>query len=333
MNYDINYLLSLLSMSDEELIAHLLLVLPTYYDIEDIATDQDNYIYCYGKSTMCLVAHMDTKRENNKMKLRNTNGIIDNKYGILGADDRAGVFGILVLLQTLPKEALPFVLFTNYEENLGVGVEVFCKENIFDHDKINLMIELDREGCNQYVTYYYTMPKQLERYVESFGYVEEIGSYSDVADLTSEYEIPHINVSVGYHHQHTIKEELHLDELELSLKRVHRMLLNPYKVHHTTPSMYVPHNVYGGKYKGVGAVTYYSPKTFTNSYLRTKYNTLKEIFVKNWTITSEHNYSFTASELKLLDDVCTLAYSMMDEGYEAGYAFENAWDALINNEV
>ena len=177
------------------------------------------------------------------------------------------------------------------------------------------------------------MPKQLERYVESYGYVEELGSYSDVADLTAEYEIPHINVSVGYHAQHTNSEELHLDELNLSLHRVFRMLNNPYRVHHVVSSYYTSNILYGGYPSKKGTVTYYPQKVSGNAYLRTKFQYLKDIFIRDWSLGAAQTYAFTATEMKQLDDIMLLAYSLMEEGYHVGHAFEEAWDSILAEET
>jgi hypothetical protein len=95
-----------------------------------------------------------------------------------------------------------------------------------DSSKINLMVEIDREGVSQYVTYH-TIDKKVDDYVTSFGFHEKTGCYSDIMDLTDYYMVPSVNVSAGYYNQHSSREFLVLDELNLTCSRIIKMLDNP----------------------------------------------------------------------------------------------------------
>ena len=100
----------------------------------DIYTDDDNYIFAVPKKAsnhIMLVSHMDTVKRG-KVKLIENNGIVTNAHGVLGADDRAGVFAILEIANKCIKggQPLPYLLFTNYEECGGLGVKQFCKDRI-----------------------------------------------------------------------------------------------------------------------------------------------------------------------------------------------------------
>lgn len=182
-----------------------------YYDIY---TDDDNYIFAVPKQAsnhIMLVSHMDTVKRSSKVKLIDNNGVITNANGVLGADDRAGVFAILEIANRCIKNKgpLPYLLFTNYEECGGLGVRRFCKDKIDVNviPDIYLMIELDRRGINDAV--YYSEPEAaLKPIIESVGYKEAWGSYSDVSTLSDFNDIAHVNLSIGYFNEHTKNEML-----------------------------------------------------------------------------------------------------------------------------
>ena len=220
----------ILEMNTWDLFQYLQNILVTELGLK-VIEDGENYIfYEASNSPLCLVAHIDTiKRE--QVKLEQSQNIIRNKYGVLGADDRAGVYGIIQLLYLCREHNVPYpsVLFTNFEEQGGIGVKCFIDDWSHAEPFKNtwLFIELDRANANQYVYYSWDLPFEVKNYVESFGFVEQHGSYSDIADLTEAFLIPSVNLSVGYYNQHTAHEQLHVDELQLTINRVFAMLQNP----------------------------------------------------------------------------------------------------------
>ncbi len=220
----------ILEMETKELFNFLAELFENRLD-QTLITDGDNYLFYPSRSPLCLVAHMDTVRPaKRKVKLEQTGQIITNRNGVLGADDRAGVFAIVQLLLKCKDQGRerPSVLFTNYEEIGGVGVQKFiddCRVNPFE--KTRLLIELDRRGANDYVYYNGYLPDDVKDYVEAFGFVESSGSYSDIADLTDAFMIPSVNLSVGYYNEHSVRERLHVDELQLTIDRVLRMIGDP----------------------------------------------------------------------------------------------------------
>lgn len=241
----------ILCMPDKELGSYLISKLKKYY--KNIETDRDNYIYAVGTGEVCLVAHIDTVRAkiHEPVMLSVQRNVIRNVKGILGADDRAGVYGILEVIKTCASQntPLPSVLFTNYEEHGGRGVKKFIASKKFQSENIKLLVELDRKGCNEYVFYSLTLPKPIKDYIESFGFKEERGSYSDISDLTAEYLIPSVNLSVGYYSQHTSNEKLHYDELLMTIDRVVDICCDPpTKLHPVAKAVYG--NWKGGGYKG-----------------------------------------------------------------------------------
>lgn len=188
------------------------------------ATNGDNYTYIPGSidTPFMLVAHIDTVSIP-KVSLKVTSNVVRNTCGPLGADDRAGIYAALKIYQKAVIK--PHLLFTDLEERGGIG----AKEVAYTlpcPDGVKLLIELDRRGCNEWVSYD-PQHKKVKKYVEKFGFVEEFGTYSDIADIAPAWNKASVNLSVGYYDQHTAKERLHLDELELTIQRVLNMTLNP----------------------------------------------------------------------------------------------------------
>lgn len=172
---------------------------------------------------MALVAHMDTLayRERDLVQI---DEFVINRNGVLGADDRAGIYAILHLIQTTKNK--PIVIFTNDEEASGKGVKQMIYKKALDPytDWIDMFIELDRQGSDDYVYYSDYLPDEFHSFAARYGFEESFGSYSDVADLTDEYQIPHLNLSIGYYDQHKKTEYLNLNELEATIERVAFMI-------------------------------------------------------------------------------------------------------------
>lgn len=218
----------LLMMGELEVLVYAAAELEKLYD--NVQTDFNNYAVAQGTSPIALVAHVDTVSWGTKgMTLAWSKNVLRNEEGILGADDRAGVFGILEVVKKAKKLnlAMPTVIFTNHEESGGRGVKQFIKDKVFSGEGTNIFVELDRKGCNEYVYYTSSLPKQVKDYIESFGYCQKDGSYSDIMDLAFAYKIPAINLSIGYYSQHTQFETLHWDEMCLTINRVIEMIADP----------------------------------------------------------------------------------------------------------
>lgn len=174
------------------------------------------YMYIDNNHPICLVAHVDTLPRP-EIKLIERNGIVTNKLGILGADDRAGVFALEKL-----KASGCNILLCSGEESGGIGARAAARDLMMTG--VNLMLEFDRKGANEYVYYSYDIPRKTAKYIESYGYIQDYGSYSDIAEFTY---LPAVNLSIGYYDQHTKRERLHLDEMLMNIGRARRMIDNP----------------------------------------------------------------------------------------------------------
>lgn len=167
--------------------------------------DEDGFLYAKGEHPVLLVAHMDTVHKNQVSRVFYTE---DKRYATaiegIGGDDRCGVLIILNIIQEINCS----VLFTEDEEIGGVGAGKFCDSGI-KLDDINFAVEFDRKGDNDFV-FYKTPNDEFQEYVESFGFKEGIGSYSDISDIANEFKIEAVNISSGYFNPHTTNEYIDL---------------------------------------------------------------------------------------------------------------------------
>jgi len=175
---------------------------------------------------ICLVAHCDTIIRKDGVDLVFEGPIVRNRFGVLGADDRAGVYTILSTVMN--SEHRPPIILTNHEESGGLGVKELCRVTNFDkwlaNRNIKLFVELDRANADDYVYYSYSLPERVQSWIESFGFKESHGSYSDVADLTRFSSIPHVNLSIGYKNQHGKNELLNVPDMLWTQAKLWHML-------------------------------------------------------------------------------------------------------------
>jgi len=231
----------IIGMTEKEMVAYLL------GTFNSATSDGENYIYIKGDIPICLVAHMDTVRNENNpefMELLEDSETFSNKKGILGADDRAGIAMILDLLEDGYK---PSVIFTNGEETGAVGAYQFAKD-IDVVSNVNLFIELDRAGTNHYVSYNH-LPTEVQEYVESFGLEKKQGSFSDIKVLTDAFLIPSVNLAIGYYNEHSSEEFLVKDEWEKCKKMIAEMLQKPFGKFIEVDNSYRPSIASAGRYE------------------------------------------------------------------------------------
>jgi hypothetical protein len=166
---------------------------------------------------VCLVAHIDTVRsDDTKPELIVNQGVLFNSKGILGADDRAGVHALMEIAKLLDinGEQLPSLLFTNHEEGNWLGVRRFIESGCLNTKGLRLFVAFDHCGRDEYVFYWRSLPQEVRIYLESFGYREEWGTVTDVAELMDATDgIPAVNLSVGYYDEHTPLERLIIEDM------------------------------------------------------------------------------------------------------------------------
>lgn len=192
-----------------------------YYFEDDIIVTQD-YILALGNIPVALVAHTDTVCQESVPKdiqIIDDNYVF-NKNGILGADDRAGVYAVAA---TVEMGYRPTIIFTSAEEKGAIGASVLVRHYKVAPRRISFIMELDRRGQDDCV-YYECGNKIFQQFIESFGFEHAHGTFSDISEICPAWDIAGVNLSVGYEHEHTPSELLNIANLERTIERVSNIL-------------------------------------------------------------------------------------------------------------
>lgn len=204
--------------NQESLIRLLSKILRRKY--ENVIQTKD-YLLAEGNIPIALVAHLDTVFKNppNEIYYDKEKNVMWSPDG-LGADDRAGVFAILKIIQTGYR---PTIIFTTDEEIGGVGAEKLTYDYPEAPWKINYIIELDRCGVDDCV-FYDCDNKKFISYVESFGFKEQFGSFSDISEICPAWGVAGVNLSIGYQNEHSVIETLNITNWKATIHKVCTML-------------------------------------------------------------------------------------------------------------
>ena len=171
----------------------------------------DGFLFAKGDVDILLVAHMDTVHKEVPSIIETKSGIVWSPQGI-GGDDRCGIYMITEII----KETKCSVLFCEDEEIGCVGAEKFIKTKYLDEIKdMRYMVELDRRGSTDLVFYNCDNPDFEEYLLNNMkGYSTKWGSMSDISTLMKASGVAGVNVSSGYHDEHTLSEIINLKEME-----------------------------------------------------------------------------------------------------------------------
>lgn len=181
----------------------------------------NKYICAKGTIPVALVAHLDTvfKAPVENLYYDTRKNVMWSPEG-LGADDRAGVFAIVKIIKMGYR---PHIIFTTDEEIGGIGAEQLAKDMEFPFEDMKYIIELDRRGTNDCVFYDCDNPAFTE-YVESFGFTEAWGSFSDISFICPSWMVAGVNLSIGYRDEHSYSETLHISPFLSTIDKVVQML-------------------------------------------------------------------------------------------------------------
>lgn len=193
--------------------------------------ETERYIIAKGDIPIALAAHMDTVFESEIQCLsvrRECELLYDRQKNIMhcvgygGFDDKAGIFAILQIVQTGLR---PHIIFSTDEEKGCLGAKVLASQPCPFKD-LRYIIQLDRRGIRDCVFYDLDTEKckNFVDYVESFGFVEAYGTFTDITEYCPEWGVAGVNLSVGYFNEHTHSEVLYVDPLLATIKKVICML-------------------------------------------------------------------------------------------------------------
>lgn len=217
---DIQLLSLLLKNSEYSLLNVCNYFLEEKYGKHNVFATTD-FIYATGDIPILLVAHLDTVWDEPPVIYTDKEkNLWTSKVGGLGADDRAGVFAIMKLLQLGYR---PSVLFTTGEESGGLGAMSFVKDFPEPPVPTKYIIEIDRRGRGQAV-FYDCGNQDFVDYVETFGFVKHKGIFSDISFVCPQWDIAGVNLSAGYYKEHTEYETLRVEDLLATIDKVKNML-------------------------------------------------------------------------------------------------------------
>ena len=180
------------------------------------------YIIAEGDLPICLCAHMDTVfcKPPFKFYYDSEQSVLWSPQG-LGADDRAGCYAIIELLE---KGYRPSIILTDLEERGGVGADILTNKYpdcpFFD---CRALIQLDRRGRNDSVYYECDNP-DFEELINSYGFKTDWGTFTDISIFGPQWEIAAVNLSVGYYNEHEEIETLNMKFLHETISKLEKML-------------------------------------------------------------------------------------------------------------
>lgn len=180
------------------------------------------FIIAEGELPVCLIAHIDTvfARPASTFFFDQEKNTLWSPHG-LGADDRAGIYAILRLLEDGYR---PSIIFTDLEEQGGIGAEALVSHfSACPFKDCKALIQLDRRGVNDSV-YYDCANSDFEKKINSYGFDSNWGTFSDISIIAPVWDIAAVNLSVGYQNEHTIAEYLNMGQLENTITKVAKML-------------------------------------------------------------------------------------------------------------
>ena len=182
--------------------------------------ETDSYIYAEGQIPVALVAHLDTvfKFPPKEFYYDRELNTIWSPDG-LGADDRAGVYGILQIIRSGLR---PHIIFTTDEEKGGLGAYDLAEEDC-PFENLCYIIELDRQGSCDCV-FYDCLNIDFINYVESFGFMKDYGTFSDISILCPFWEVAGVNLSIGYKNEHSYSETFNVSHFFSTVNKVKKML-------------------------------------------------------------------------------------------------------------
>jgi hypothetical protein len=180
------------------------------------------YLIAEGDLPICLCAHMDTvfSKPPTTFYYDQEQTVLWSPQG-LGADDRAGSYALINLIQ---KGYKPSIILTDMEERGGIGASDLIKRYPECPFKdCRALIQLDRRGEKDSV-YYECDNKDFEELINSYGFETEWGTFTDISIFGPQWGIAAVNLSIGYDNEHREIETLNMTHLHSTIDKVEKML-------------------------------------------------------------------------------------------------------------
>ena len=191
---------------------------------KDKVTATPSFVYAFGDIPVALVAHADTvfklPPDTDKFYYDPDKDVIWNPDGA-GADDRAGVFAIILLLKRFKLK--PHVIITTGEESGCIGAGKLIAHMPVFTEPLKFMIQLDRRNRQDSV-YYDCDNRDFEKFINEFGFKTEWGTFTDISVLGPVWGVAAVNLSIGYEDEHHEIERLHVDWMYETIDKTAKIL-------------------------------------------------------------------------------------------------------------
>ena len=210
-----NLIQSIFKATQEGLSTSMHKLLTEHYGKDNVIYNK-KYIVAIGEIPVGVVAHMDTVHRTPVKELfyDKDKNVMWSPEGI-GADDRAGIYGMIEILRQGYK---PTLILTTDEEIGGIGASALAADKHI-LPTMKFLVELDRRGVDDCVFYECDNPS-FEEKIESYGFKTNFGSFSDISILCPALGIAGVNLSIGYEDEHTRYERLYVDNMFNTVEKV-----------------------------------------------------------------------------------------------------------------
>ena len=183
----------------------------------------------------CFMAHLDQVHElQSDFRVWQADKLwfaTSNNYQVgIGADDKAGLYAIVRLLQVLP--AAKACLF--YDEEMGcLGSSSIDGKSKKWFNDVSVVVGIDRAGAHDLISRTNGLTvtsrklmKQLKPLMQRYGFKKAVGSFSDVGEVVEITDIAGFNISCGYYKAHTDYETLNSQQLHTTIKFLYKVAID-----------------------------------------------------------------------------------------------------------
>jgi len=193
--------------------------------------DKEGNLFSFREGLPLLSAHLDTVQDIDDANLASLIEIYKDEIikgvGIIGGDDKCGIYIILEILRA-KKYEVNFA-FTVQEEVGSRGSQFLCKNKAKELKKCTYGLIIDRRGSGDIICFdndYGTIEfeETLEKIGKEYGYQPDIGLYSD-ADNYNKF-MSCANLSAGYYNAHSKGEYVVLSQLKNTMDYVENIIKN-----------------------------------------------------------------------------------------------------------
>jgi hypothetical protein len=180
------------------------------------------YLICYKETgvNVLLNAHYDVRQPNHR-PFAEQDGIVKGNNG-LGADDRAGIYALLKIIETVD---VKYILLTDSEEIQARGCNAFLKKHGNDL-KPNFVFTIDNENGMIY-NMGSSNNSLFKKFIEDYGFMnvpQRQGWSSEINYICPVLGCSGANVSAGYLNEHRKDELLNLEWLLFTVTQGERLL-------------------------------------------------------------------------------------------------------------